>query len=85
MADSYDVLIVGAGTAGTYFGWQMAKRGHSVAIVEKDPRDKVGKRLDVFHIDSNKFTEFGLPVPEPGSPDALRPDPRGSHRSSCFR
>jgi nucleoside-diphosphate-sugar epimerase len=28
-----DILIVGAGTAGTYFGWQMAARGHSVVIV----------------------------------------------------
>ena len=69
MADSYDVLIVGAGTAGTYFGWQMAKRGHSVAIVDRDQREKVGKRLDIFHIDSNKFAEFELPVPEPDSPD----------------
>jgi digeranylgeranylglycerophospholipid reductase len=69
MAESYDVLIVGAGTAGTYFGWQMAKRGHSVAIVERDQRDKVGKRLDVFHVDSDKFAEFELPVPEPDSPD----------------
>ena len=69
MADSYDVLIVGAGTAGTYFGWQMAKRGRSVVILDRDPRDKVGKRLDVFHIDSNRFAEFDLPFPEPDSPD----------------
>jgi flavin-dependent dehydrogenase len=69
MTDSCDVLIVGAGTAGTYFGWQMARRGHSVAIVERDQRDKVGKRLDVFHVDSDRFSEFGLPVPEPDSPD----------------
>jgi len=69
MADACDVLIVGAGTAGTYFGWQMARRGHSVLIVDRDPRDKVGSRLDVFHIDSNKFAEFELPVPEPDSPD----------------
>jgi len=69
MAESCDVLIVGAGTAGTYFGWQMAKRGHSVVIVERDQRDKIGRRLDVFHIDSNKFSEFEIPVPEPDSLD----------------
>jgi electron-transferring-flavoprotein dehydrogenase len=69
MAEPYDVLIVGAGTAGTYFGWQMAKKGHSVLIIERDPRDKVGKRLDVFHLDSGKLVEFELPVPEPNSPD----------------
>jgi flavin-dependent dehydrogenase len=69
MAESYDVLIVGAGTAGTYFGWQMAKRGHSVAVIDRDPRDRVGKRLDVFHLDSDKFAEFEIPVPEEDAPD----------------
>jgi len=39
MVESHDILIVGVGTAGTYFGWQMAKRGHSVVIVERDQRD----------------------------------------------
>jgi electron-transferring-flavoprotein dehydrogenase len=69
MEESCDVLIVGAGTAGAYFGWQMAKRGHSVVVVERHERDEVGRRLDVFHLDSNKFAEFDIPVPEPDSPD----------------
>jgi flavin-dependent dehydrogenase len=64
-----DILIIGAGAAGTYFGWQMARRGHSVVIVERSERLAVGKRLDVFHIDSVKFDEFGVPPPEEGSPE----------------
>jgi FADH2-dependent halogenase/halogenation protein CepH len=64
-----DILIVGAGTAGSYFGWQMAKRGHSVVIVERSERQSVGKRLDVFHIDSVKFEEFGVPPPEKDAPE----------------
>jgi len=68
MNEHCDILIIGAGTAGTYFGWQMAKRGHSVLIAEKDERLRVGKRLDVFHVDSVKFAEFGIPPPE-GAPE----------------
>ena len=33
MSEHCDILIVGAGTAGVYFGWQMARQGHSVVIV----------------------------------------------------
>jgi flavin-dependent dehydrogenase len=69
MNQDCDILIIGAGTAGTYFGWQMAKRGHSVVIVEKDDRLRVGTRLDVFHVDSVKFAEFGVPPPAEGSPE----------------
>jgi len=69
MSQHCDVLIIGAGTAGSYFGWQMARRGHSVVIAERSGRSKVGSRLDVFHIDSVKFAEFGIPVPEESSPE----------------
>ncbi len=64
MNEQCDILIIGAGTAGVYFGWQMAQRGHSVVIAERHPRPEVGTRLDVFHIDSVKFAEFGVPPPE---------------------
>jgi digeranylgeranylglycerophospholipid reductase len=69
MSEHCDILIIGAGTAGTYFGWQMAQRGHSVVIVEKEERLRVGKRLDVFHVDSSKFAEFGIPPPAKDSPE----------------
>ena len=69
MSEQCDVLIVGAGTAGTYFGWQLARRGHSVVVVERSEKPAVGKRLDVFHIDSVKFAEFGIPPPEEDAPE----------------
>jgi len=69
MAEKCDVLIIGAGTAGVYFGLQMAKQGYSVVIVERHQRENVGKRLDIFHIDSDKFFKFGVPVPVEGDPD----------------
>jgi flavin-dependent dehydrogenase len=69
MDQDCDILIIGAGTAGSYFGWQMARRGHSVVIAERSERQSVGKRLDVFHIDSVKFDEFGVPPPEMDAPE----------------
>ena len=69
MDEHYDVVIIGAGTAGVYFGWQLAAKGHSVLIVEKSPRTEVGKRLEVFHIDSIKFSEFDVPPPKEDSPE----------------
>ena len=45
--DSYDVLIVGGGPAGTTCGHLLAKRGWSVLIVEKaeHPRFQIGESL----------------------------------------
>ncbi|MHA1299832.1 MAG: NAD(P)/FAD-dependent oxidoreductase [Candidatus Helarchaeota archaeon] len=71
MIEQTEILIVGAGTAGVYFGWLMAKKGYSVLIIEKDPREKVGKRLDIFHIDSIRFDQFGVPPPEKDSPELI--------------
>jgi flavin-dependent dehydrogenase len=71
MVENSDVLIVGAGTAGLYFGWLMAKKGFSVTIIEKDPRNKVGERLEVFHLDSNAFEKFGIPEPDKDAPELI--------------
>ena len=45
--DSYDVLVVGGGPAGTTCGHLLAKRGWSVLIVEKaeHPRFQIGESL----------------------------------------
>jgi digeranylgeranylglycerophospholipid reductase len=68
---TYDVLVVGAGTAGIYFAWRMAERGYSVAVLEKDAGEEVGRRLDIFHLDSIRFAQFGVPEPEPGSEELV--------------
>jgi len=38
MIKNSDVLVVGAGTAGTYLSWIIAKKGYSVVLIEKDKR-----------------------------------------------
>jgi monoamine oxidase len=63
MLTKCDVLIVGAGTTGIYFGWLMVKRGHSVLIIDKDARDQVGQRLEVIHFDQRIMEELYIPPP----------------------
>ncbi|NVM52850.1 MAG: FAD-dependent monooxygenase [Candidatus Helarchaeota archaeon] len=58
-----DVLIVGAGTTGIYFGWLMAKRGHAVLIIEKDAPEQVGQRLEVIHFHKKTMEELNIPTP----------------------
>ena len=42
---SYDVLVVGAGPAGSSASYWLAQAGHRVLTVEKStfPRDKIGR------------------------------------------
>jgi flavin-dependent dehydrogenase len=69
MAEKYDVIIVGAGTAGSYLGWLIAKKGFSVLIIEKDKREEVGKRLDIIHFETDRIKIAGIPLPQPGYPE----------------
>ena len=63
MLKTCDVLIVGAATTGIYFGWLMAKKGHSVLVVDKEEREQVGQRLEVIHLDKETFEELDIPPP----------------------
>ncbi len=60
----YDVLIVGAGTTGVYFGWLMAQRGHSVIIIDRDAREKVDSRLEIIHFHKQTMADLGIPPPK---------------------
>ena len=71
MVERCDILIVGAGTAGTYLGWLLAKRKLSVIIIEKDKRSEVGKRLDVIHFESDRIEKAGIPQFQVGEPDCI--------------
>jgi len=64
MVKKYDILIVGAATTGVYFGWLMAKKGHSVLIIDKEARRQVGQRLEIIHFDQHTFKDLGVPPPE---------------------
>ena len=59
-----DVLVVGAGTSGSYFAWRLAQAGCRVLILEKRALDELGQHIDIFHMDAVRFAEFGIPLPE---------------------
>ena len=71
MIENSDILIVGAGTAGIYLGWLLAKKGFSVVIIEKDIRENVGKRLDVIHFETDRIEKAGIPPFKVGAPDCI--------------
>jgi digeranylgeranylglycerophospholipid reductase len=58
-----DVIVVGAGTAGCYFAWQMGKAGYKVLILEANKLTDLGKQIEIFHMDKIRFDEFGIPHP----------------------
>ncbi|MHA1196577.1 MAG: FAD-dependent oxidoreductase [Promethearchaeota archaeon] len=71
MEQNKDVIIVGAGTAGTYLGWLLGKQGLKVLIIEKDKKENVGKRLEVIHFETDRIEKAGLPPFIPGQPDCI--------------
>jgi len=71
MINQSDILIIGAGPAGIYLGWQLAKKGRSVIILESDSQESVGSKMDQFHMDSFAFEEFGVPKPDPNSDEYI--------------
>lgn len=58
-----DIIVVGAGTAGCYFAWQMGKAGFKVLVLEAKNLADLGKQIEIFHMDKVRFDEFGLPHP----------------------
>ena len=71
MNNQYDVLIVGAGPAGIYLGWELAKKGVKILIFDSDSSTKVGYKMDQFHMDAYTFEEFGVPPPIPGTDEYI--------------
>jgi electron-transferring-flavoprotein dehydrogenase len=69
MEKQYDVIIIGAGTAGIFFARKMAEQGYKIAVFDKLPEDRQGERLGVFHTDQEHFTPYGVPQPELGDED----------------
>ena len=56
----YDVIIVGACTAGTYFSGLLAKRGLNVLVIDRDTEENLAKRLDIVHFTRDSYKEFGV-------------------------
>ena len=64
-----DLLIVGAGTTGAYLAAQMVKRGHRVMLIDALPRERVGTKYDIFHVEAKEFERLELPRPVEGDPE----------------
>jgi flavin-dependent dehydrogenase len=61
---SVDVVIVGAGTSGTYLAWKLAEAGHRCLVLEKDSLENLGTSIGPFHMEEAAFERFGIPLPE---------------------
>lgn len=82
MKDKYDVIAVGAGTAGLFFARKMADRGFSVLVIDKLNSNKLGTRLDIFHIDKDYFDKYNVPKPNVGDEDYVSEFDIGYARSA---
>jgi choline dehydrogenase-like flavoprotein len=58
--EQFDVLVVGAATAGSYFARKIAEAGHSVLVLDKLTQETLGHRLDIFHVVKGDFARFGF-------------------------
>ena len=61
--EKYDVVIVGAGTAGCYNAYLLAKKGFSVALVEAKDRSDIGNKVCGDAIGKHHFDNLGLSYP----------------------
>lgn len=62
----YDGIIVGAGTSGSYLGRRLAEKGFKILIIDKLPKEEIGNKYDIVHIQKRDFDRFKLPEPEEG-------------------
>lgn len=68
----YDVVIVGACTAGTYFAGLLAKRGLKVLVIDRDSEENLAKRLDIVHFTRDSYAEFGVEPSVEGDEEFVR-------------
>ena len=68
----YDVVIVGACTAGTYFAGLLAKRGLRVLVIDRDSEENLAKRLDIIHFTRDSYAEFGMEPSGEGDEEFVR-------------
>ena len=66
-----DIIIVGAGPVGIYLGWQLARKDHSVLIVEYHSREKCGSKMDQFHLETMVFEKYGIAPPVEGTDEFI--------------
>lgn len=69
---NYDVVIVGACTAGTYFSTLLAKEGLKVLVIDKDKVENLSKRLDIIHFTRDSYKQFDIEESMPGDEEFVR-------------
>lgn len=62
----YDAVIIGAATSGAYFARKMAKKGYKVKMLERLSAEKLGTRMDIFHVSHSDFRKFDMPEVKQG-------------------
>ncbi|MGQ4892115.1 MAG: geranylgeranyl reductase family protein [Candidatus Njordarchaeia archaeon] len=80
----YDVVIVGAGPGGMILALKLAKEGYDVALIERKPKEIIGKKVCGDGISERHFETVGIEKPhgkELGSrivaSDIISPDREG--------
>lgn len=61
-----DILIAGASTTGSWFAYQMAKRGFRVVVIEKQKPENISREYDIFHMGKADMERFDLEIPRKG-------------------
>lgn len=62
--EQFDVLIVGAASAGSFLARRLAEQGYSVLAIEQLAKENLGRKYDIFHIAKEDIARFSLPQPE---------------------
>ena len=62
----FDIVIVGASTAGSYFARRMSEKGFSVLMIDKSLKERISPDYDIFHMGKAEMKQFGLPEVQKG-------------------
>jgi len=63
MDREYDVIVAGAGTAGMATAYLIAKKGYSVALIDRRHKEDIGDKICGDAIAGHHFSATGLPHP----------------------
>jgi len=68
--ESYDAIVVGAGTAGCIAAKTIAEKGLKVTLIEKNPQTNIGEKICGDAIGEHHLTYLGLEKPTGGELEA---------------
>ncbi len=63
MPKNYDFIIIGAGSGGSVAAATVAKRGHSVLLIDQKKREKIGDKACGEAVGRHHFEELGVRPP----------------------